>query len=298
VTRSTLIVQPGAGLAPVLRAIEHAKRQIDVAVFRLWADPVQAALEDAITRGVRVRALVQHKARGGERELRDLERRLLEKGVAVSRTADDLVRYHGKYLIVDDTLHLLSFNLVKSNLHRRALGIQTRNRRAVQEARRLFDCDMARQPFEGEPRSPLVVSPSTSRQALERLISGARRQLAIYDARLQDPGFSTLILERAAAGVDVRVIGRAPHLESEVPVRGLRKGKLHLRAIVRDQTHVFVGSQSLRPLELDRRREVGLIVVNPSVARAVLGIFDGDWELAGTSAVEEREEQLDYAPTG
>ncbi len=37
------------------------------------------------------------------------------------------------------------------------------------------------------------------------------------------------------------------------------KLKLHVRCIIRDRKSAFVGSQSLRKLELDQRREVGLI---------------------------------------
>ena len=43
--------------------------------------------------------------------------------------------------------------------------------------------------------------------------------------------------------------------------------RLHVRAIVRDGTHAFVGSQSLRKDELENRREVGLIINNPAVAQ-------------------------------
>ena len=40
----------------------------------------------------------------------------------------------------------------------------------------------------------------------------------------------------------------------------------------------FVGSQSLRGLELDRRREVGLVVRNRKLARQLQAAFEADWE--------------------
>ena len=40
-------------------------------------------------------------------------------------------------------------------------------------------------------------------------------------------------------------------------MKSLRGLRLHVRAIVRDRKAAFVGSQSLRKLELDKRREVG-----------------------------------------
>jgi phosphatidylserine/phosphatidylglycerophosphate/cardiolipin synthase-like enzyme len=47
--------------------------------------------------------------------------------------------------------------------------------------------------------------------------------------------------------------------------------------MVRDADCAFVGSQSLRALELDARREVGLIAKDPKVVRGLLDAFEADW---------------------
>jgi len=282
----TLLVQPESGLEPIVQAMKRAKRSIDIAIFRLDRPEIEEALAAASERGVEVRALVAHTNRGGEARLRKLEQRLLDRGILVARTADDLVKYHGKYLLIDDGLHLLGFNLTKEDVERsRSFGIFTRDRRAVRDARALFEADLARQPYSGTARSPLVVSPETSRETLTRFIGGARRRLAIYDARLHDRQFVKLLEERAAAGVRIQVLGAASKLGSEIPVLETKGNRLHVRAIVRDGTRAFVGSQSLRTLELERRREVGLIVTNPTVARRMLEVFDEDWAQAGGKPV-------------
>jgi phosphatidylserine/phosphatidylglycerophosphate/cardiolipin synthase-like enzyme len=285
-----LIIQPDAGLAPVVQAIRLAKQTIDIAIFRLNRSEIENALTAAVQRGVKVRALVAHTNRGGDEQLRKLEQRLLAGGVMVSRSGNDLIKYHGKYLIIDDTLHLLGFNYTKADTIRsRSFGVQTRDRRAVKDARQLFECDIARQTYDGSAGSTLVVSPETSRQALARFIGGARRRLAIYDGRLEDRAFVELLKARIAAGVTVQVIGKAPRLESGTQVRALENLRLHVRAIVRDGTQAFVGSQSLRRLELERRREVGLIINNPSVSRAILAVFDRDWEESAPKAAKKEE---------
>jgi phosphatidylserine/phosphatidylglycerophosphate/cardiolipin synthase-like enzyme len=291
-----LLIQPESGLAPVIQALRRAKRTIDVAIFRLNVREVESALGAAVGRGVKVRALVAHKNAGGESRLRKVEQRLLEAGVVVARTSGEFVKYHGKYLIIDDTLHLLGFNFTKNDLTgTRSFGIQTRNRRAVQDALKLFESDMTKQVFATTTSSPLVVSPETARASLERFIRGARKHLAIYDARLDDPVFVKLIAQRAAAGVQVQVIGKAPGLakSKDVAVRPLKDLRLHVRAIIRDGTHVFVGSQSLRKLELDSRREVGLIITNPTVSRRMLQIFETDWE--DSASKKEREKEAEQA---
>ena len=94
-----LIVQPEAGIAPIVNAIKQAKRSINVLIFRLDRAEIAHALEAAVSRGVRVRVLTAHANRGGTKSLRKLEMQLLAAGITVSRTADDLVRYHGKMMI-------------------------------------------------------------------------------------------------------------------------------------------------------------------------------------------------------
>ena len=39
----------------------------------------------------------------------------------------------------------------------------------------------------------------------------------------------------------------------------------------------FIGSQSLRKLELDGRREVGVIVTDPAAAKKIAAVFEADW---------------------
>jgi phosphatidylserine/phosphatidylglycerophosphate/cardiolipin synthase-like enzyme len=267
-------------------------------IFRMNRPELEKALAAAVQRGVRVRALVAHENRGGDAQLRKVEQRLLAAGVAVSRTADDLTKYHGKYLIVDDCLHVLGFNYTTADTKkRRSFGVQTRDRRAVRDATRLFESDVTRQRFDCPTRSPLVVSPENARDLLSRFIMGAKRQLAIYDVRLEDPAFVALLRDRMAAGVRVQVIGRAPKLEADTQVRTLKNMRLHVRAIIRDSTCAFVGSQSLRRLELDKRREVGLIIANPAVARRMLKVFDDDWVASAPSekVAEGKKQQEDEA---
>lgn len=121
-----LIIQPEAGLPPVLRAIRMARKSIDIVVFRLDREEIEKALGSAVQRGVTVRALIAHTNRGGEAGLRKLEQRLLAAGVSVSRSSDDFARYHAKYMIADSTLYLFGFNLTKLDIDKsRSFAIAT-----------------------------------------------------------------------------------------------------------------------------------------------------------------------------
>lgn len=224
-----------------------------------------------------VRALIAHTNRGGEKTLRKLEQRLLECGATVSRTADDLPRYHGKMMIVDGTLHVYGFNYTKLDIdHSRSFGVVTRNKRLVAEALKLFEADNNRTVYEPGYRR-LVVSPETSRDALTTFMKRAKRQLLIYDAQVSDNLVQRVLLERAKAGVEIRIIGKLEKKLPGVKVRRLGDLRLHVRAIVRDGQEAFVGSQSLRKLELDGRREVGVVVNDSRIAKKIASVFETDW---------------------
>ena len=272
-----LIVQPDADIVPVVQAIRKARKHVEICIFRLDREEIVRALSATAQRGVRVRALIAHTNHGGEKRLREIEQLLLGGGITVARTADDLLRYHGKFMVVDDTLHLFGFNFTRNDIEKsRSFGIATRDRKTVHEAMMLFEADSTRQIYTPSP-SNLVVSPETSRGMLARFIHGARRQLAIYDLHVQDPSMIKLLKERAQKGVEVRVLGAMKQPGEHVLVRPLRGLRLHVRAIIRDGTRAFVGSQSLRKVELNHRREVGLLISNPPVTRGLMQIFELDW---------------------
>ena len=277
-----VVVQPEAGVNPVVNAIRTARRSIDVVIFRFDRREIEKALGDAVHRGVVVRAQIAHTNRGGEARLRKLEQRLLASGVTVSRSADDLLRYHAKFMIVDrKMLHLFGFNFTRLDIDKsRSFAISTRDAKAVAEASKLFEADLNRQPFV-PGKSHLVVSPENARMMLTSFIGGARKELAIYDAKIQDPAMIRLLKERAAKGVKIRVIGSMKGKDPGVAERKLGPMRLHVRAIVRDGKNAFVGSQSMRKDELENRREVGLIINNPTVARKILTVFEADWEASG-----------------
>jgi cardiolipin synthase A/B len=282
-----LIIQPGDGVAPVVRAIDKARKTVDIVIFRFDRAEVEKALDAAVNRGVVVRALIAHTNKGGEKNLRKLELRLLEVGATVARTADDLARYHGKMMIIDGVaLHVYGFNYTKLDIEQsRSFGIITRDTKIVREAAQLFEADAMRQNY--TPTHPrLVVSPENSRARLTNFIKGARKELLVYDAQVSDNAMQKVMAERAKAGVKIRILGTLEKPNAHIKVRKLAALRLHVRAIIRDGNTAFVGSQSLRKLELDGRREVGIIIQNGAIVRKLQTVFEADWQKSKKAAAK------------
>jgi phosphatidylserine/phosphatidylglycerophosphate/cardiolipin synthase-like enzyme len=270
-----------------VQAIKRAKKTIDIVIFRFDRTELEKALETAVARGVVVRALVAHTNRGGEKRLRQLEMKLLEVGVTVARTADDLVRYHGKMMIVDDALlYVFAFNYTKLDVEKsRSFGVVTRNSGLVKEAKSLFQADATRQPYTpGHKR--FVVSPESSRQMLSEFIKRAKKQLLIYDDKITDKLILRLLQDRLKAGIEIRVIGKIDKIDG-IPACKLADLRPHLRAIIRDGQQAFLGSQSLRKLQLDNRREIGVIVTDSRIAKRIQAVFESDWAQSVPKKVEK-----------
>jgi phosphatidylserine/phosphatidylglycerophosphate/cardiolipin synthase-like enzyme len=276
-----------------VKGIRKAKKSVEIMIFRFDRPEIERALVDAVERGLFVHALIAFTNRGGEQVLRKLEMRFLESGITVARTAGDLVRYHGKMLVVDrKELYVLSFNFTHLDIDRsRGFGIITRNQKLVAEAVKLFEADTKRQSYTAG-NNKFLVSPVNARKELAHFIKGAKKDLLIYDPKISDRVMLRLLEERKKAGVEVRVVGSASG--KRLGACELKRMRLHTRTIIRDHSSAFVGSQSLRQLELDARREIGVIIRDASAVKQLVRTFEEDWSSAAAEQMEEqrRKEQM------
>ena len=206
-------------------------------------------------------------------------------------------------MIVDDTLHVFGFNYTKLDIEKsRSFGIVTRDKRLVKEATALFEADSHPAALlAGHDR--LVVSPEIVAGAPDRFIRKAKKQLLIYDAQVSDKLMLRLLAERARAGVEIRVLGKLGRAPPGIEARKLPDLRLHVRAIVRDGTAAFIGSQSLRKLELDGRREVGVIITDSRIAKKMQAVFEPDWAhtpeaIAAAAEAKDKEKEKEREREG
>lgn len=278
-----LLQQPEDGVRPLLHAIHNAQSSVDILIFRFDQPEIEKALAEAVSRGVSVQALIAHVNGSGEESLRKLETRLLGAGVTVARTGDAFIRYHGKLMVIDRSeLYLLAFNFTRLDINRsRSFGVVLKDPKMVKEALKLLEADIKRQPY--EPGLPaFVVSPENARQQLSAFLQEARHELLIYDPKISDRSMLRVLQERMKANVEIRVIGQTASAAG-ITTRKLVSPRLHTRAIIRDRQAIFIGSQSLRELELDRRREAGVILHDSAVVNQVAKTFLEDWDLSKPS---------------
>jgi len=291
----SLIVQPGDSFFPIVTAIDSAVHSINMTIFRMDDPVVRGALSSAVNRGVTVRTLIATKSKGWIKRNRKLGTDLSNIGIEVRSPSDatgsELKRYHYKIMTVDDTYSLLlTFNPTQSNLHyARDYGLLIRDHDITTELSRLFNADWEGKEF-NPIDTPLVISPYNSRKRLIELLESGEKSIRIMDAKVHDEDVRAVLLAKAKAGCDVKIISREVVFDDQAPnfhIRRLTKYKLHAKCIIIDTLRFFIGSQNLRAVSLDRRREVGIIVEDEPIARKIERIFDEDW--AGADEIGRKE---------
>lgn len=97
------------------------------------------------------------------------------------------------------------------------------------------------------------------------------------------------------SGLDVRILDGTTKRRTSLRIQPYPDTRLHVRAMIRDGRRAFVGSQSLRRLELEGRREVGLLFQDRRVVKQMLEVFEGDW--ARTNLARQNARSATYRTT-
>ena len=150
-----LIIQPKDGLMPLVSAIKKATKQIDITIFRFDLKELQRALETAVTRGVKVHALIAHTSGGGQKRLRKLELELLNAGrdgVAHRRRPAALPQQDAARSIARRSTPWDSTSRGSTSRRAAAWAVATKNKAIVAEADKLFEADVDAAALHGESR--------------------------------------------------------------------------------------------------------------------------------------------------
>ena len=273
-----------------MEEIEAARQTIALEVYLLSDEETIVALEQAATRGVHVRVILEEQPFGGAGNQPEIYERLREAGVDV-RWSNPVFRFtHIKTFVVDRrTAVVMNQNLTESSFTRnREFGVVTTRPGEVAQAAAIFETDWART---AEPAGgPLVVSPTTSRRELLALIDGADRSLDLYAEVVRDPEIMDALSNAARRGVRVRLVmsgnpngddDNAPERRelavAGVQVRLARGVYVHAKVILADGTRAFVGSQNLTATSLDQNRELGIMLDDPASLSRIMRTFERDF---------------------
>ena len=263
-----IIVEPGERRPAVITVIDSARERLDLSMFRCDEDAVLDALERAVRRGVRVRALVTGRAKGSKAQLKRLRKMLEALGVDVRRYGDTIVRYHAKYIVADDGPAVVaSLNFTRKCFESTCdFMLMSGDEQLVAALRRVFDGDwdgVAYRPAEARA-DRLIVGPEQARAGFVALVGQATRRIRLIDPKISDPAMLLLLKKREAEGIDIDIRGRS----------GLGSLVAHGKLLMIDDEAAAIGSISLSTLALEFRRELAVVTRDRSSLETLNRFWD------------------------
>jgi phosphatidylserine/phosphatidylglycerophosphate/cardiolipin synthase-like enzyme len=264
-----LVIEPDDGMAPIYALLRSPRRSLDLTMYELTDPTVEAVLAEDAARGVRVRVILD----GRLERTRNLPayRYLRGRGVAVSWSAPRFFATHEKAFVIDSSLAVV-MSLV---------AVVDRDPRDVAAIDAVFAADLAGRPVGTPAADDLVWSPSQSQADLVGMIAAARRTLSLESEELSSETVLSALVAAARRGVAVRVVmtyddswrsgfARLAQAGASVVVMyGERPRYIHAKLMVADsgtpRARAFVGSENLSDASLLHDRELGIVLVAPSL---------------------------------
>lgn len=312
-----LTVLPEDGRTLYFQAIDVANNEIRIEICVLEDPQILQHLQAALSRGVRVRAIVdrgKYSALTSEQE--NLAQYLTSAGGKLHLSNPAFPRSFPKIILIDSRLLVYGSACLDETTFIQYRDFATTNTepQTLSELQALFENDwrysatVGKEPPPFNPTTPisgsdLIISPVNSSARLVRFYQQAKRTLDVYTELLGNLTLESELVAAVKRSVKVRLIaplqvnGATPEIQQlqtdsltalaaagvEVRVSGPDESAqlpyMHARAAVVDGEIAYLGSISLSPNSITFNREMGLLSRQPFFVQALEAQFQSDYQL-------------------
>lgn len=287
-----LVVEPDDGMAPIDALLASPRHSLDMTMYELSDPTAEAALAADAARGVRVRVLLD----GGLERTRNAPAfdYLRSRGVEVAWSSRRFFATHEKAFVVDhQTAVVMSLNLTaRYYATSRDVAVVDHDPADVAAVESVFTADIRGSPSGTPAADDLVWSPGQSEADLLALIGSARRTVAVESEELSSAAVVSALVAASRRGVAVSVVmtyssdwtpgfdaivaagGRVSVLYGEQPLY------IHAKLLAIDAGtaagRAFAGSENLSDASLLHDRELGVVLVAPSLVGRIAATIAAD----------------------
>ncbi len=267
-----LYIMLNAGVKPIVRFINYAKKDLDINVYYLNDKSIFNAIKYAVKRGVNVKIMID--GRPYKMSIRKEEQKIKQTDAhfKIDKMFDGKYVFdHAKYMLDNHEALIGTANFDWSAFHKnREYEYTTYNKKIISSLKNIFNSDYRNIAFNGHVNHNLVVSPN----ATQRLLS-VINQPGKLDIETEELGYDRAILSALAKkGSAVRIIVPSTisyydkkciiFLERygvKVRLMPVKNVYIHAKMIVGAQ-EAFIGSENFTYTSLNKNREVGIIIYN------------------------------------
>lgn len=296
-----LIIEPDAGRAPLLSAINNAKSSVDLVMYGLTDESFITALIQAKNSGKKINILLEPEPYKSENENARAIRTLRSENISLYWPDKKFKLVHQKTFLFDNqTAIVMTFNLTHSSFSReRNFALILTDPSEVSEIKRVFDADrMQKNVTVSDPH--LLWSPDNSREKILQLIEGAHSEIKIYAQDITDYTIIGTLAKMARKGIDVKIIlSITPEkLRSKkfaflkkagVVVHNSQHYYIHAKVIIVDQKRAILGSINFTKPSLNDNRELSVLTEQTDIVNQLMNTFDKDWR--DTNKIRYRQNQ-------
>ncbi|MGD0044333.1 MAG: phospholipase D-like domain-containing protein [Isosphaeraceae bacterium] len=310
----SLFIEPQAGRAPIIRAINAARSEIRLGICNLSDPQIGDALAAAVARGVNVEVIADHDDYYNKPDEQAELATLIGEGVSVHLSNSVFPQSFEKELVIDQrqvlimTMCLIPMTFVDS----RDYGLVLNNPGVIHEVTSVFDTDWAYSappgvatpaynPTPALHAPNLIWGPADATSKLSQLIQSAHHTINITSELLGDPYLEGQLIAAAHRGVQVRLITPlnpigAPTNAADIafltsegvnvcvtvdqyPPPGTLP-YMHAKTMIVDGRIAYLGSIDLVTAERSQDRELGIEFRLPTLVRQLNAQFQSDWSMA------------------
>lgn len=280
-----LVTEPGAGMTPIYRFIESARHSLDMTMYELKDTTAERLLAADAKRGVQVRVILDKNYEQSYNE--PAYRYLSQHEVKVRWAPSSYDLTHEKTITVDGATSLvMTLNLTSQYYSTsRDFGVFVHQPSDVRAIVTVFDHDFAGDKSSPEPSGAnLVWSPGADAR-LVALINSARHRVYVEDEEMAEYTIVDALCAAAKRGVNVEVVMTNSSswrsnfnklVRAGVKVRTYAENaRLYIHAKVIDvdpgysDAAVDIGSQNFSWTSLQYNRELGVILHDPAIEKAI-----------------------------
>jgi phosphatidylserine/phosphatidylglycerophosphate/cardiolipin synthase-like enzyme len=269
---TSFYVFPEDGVEAVLELLESATDTIDVVIYALDNERVEAALAAAVDRGVSVRVLLDRQRWRAAEKVAEL----VAAGIDCRLSSERFVYTHQKTIVVDHRRALVaSANLDTHSFDdERNYGVLTTDWQDIEDLGVLFEADWSGTRA-ADACTRLVVSPENAPDRVLALLRSANTSIDVEAMYVSDSRVLDELIFAHQRGVGVRVLLNHPSFgvgdpadarrlaEAGIDVRHSVDLFIHAKLLVVDGRRALVGSQNFSWNSLERNREVAVVVDAP-----------------------------------
>ncbi len=288
-----IYIMPNAGVKPVIRFINYAKRDLDVNVYYLSDKPILNAIRYAVKRGVDVKIMIAGKPY--RMAIRKEEQEIKKTGAhfEINRMFDKKYVFdHAKYIVDNHEALIGTANFDWSAFHKnREYEYTTYKQNIINSLKRIFNSDYNSVKFTGYINHNLVVSPGSTQRILSIINQPGQIDIETeemgYDkpiiyalARKGEADRIRIIVPSSVSNYDKTIIIFLEKYGVKFKFMPIRIVYMHAKMIVGNKK-AFIGSENFTYTSLNKNREVGIILHNNhNNLNKLKNRFNKDWDMA------------------